>query len=393
MSRTMHLHSGEVQDFDGDRRHRCVVERRDGENVVSQEELWVQFQDPPVIEPDELASFLMLVLLTAMQERRDLVVHGQVPGSLLANLEEFHDAWRLIDPPLQPRFQPIAIEVGEVVDDSDRRPLPGAVTTSSGGYDAAFTLRSHVEGWNGRRGLDIRRVIMIDGMELYDRPADFTRAAADNTAIVSSLGLELTFVSCNHRFLVGACHIMQNYGAMLAAIQRYYRQEAGTGLIASGHHYSAARDWLPLGSNPMTDHLLSSADFAIRHDGAGSTRLEKMQALADWPELNRHVRVCWQDDSTGGNCGHCEKCLRMMLIHQLLAGEIPPAYPAGVDLRREIYEIDVWSSCRVYWRELADWIETTGRGREWLGLVLTKGWVREPLLQLANKAFGQLMGT
>ena len=110
----------------------------------------------------------------------------------------------------------------------------------------------------------------------------------------------------------------------------------------------------------MTDPLLSCNDFQIHHDGASYRRLDKMIALADWPEYAGHVRVCWQDDSNGLNCGYCEKCLRTNLIQRVLTGIHPPAFPPDVLFRKLIEAVRVPKERKLYWTEFADWIRESG---------------------------------
>jgi hypothetical protein len=117
-----------------------------------------------------------------------------------------------------------------------------------------------------------------------------------------------------------------------------------------------------------------------------------MIAVAAWPEYASHVRVCWQVDSNGLNCGHCEKCLRTNLIQRVLTGTHPPAFPPDVPLRKLIKTVRVPKEQKLYWTEFADWIRENGQGTEWLSLAEKKGRIQEPLGRQLRRLFQTLTG-
>ena len=388
MKKSLHLHPGILQEVGGRIRHVGRFERHDDDRMVSSQELWYEFQElPPGLDPEDPAPFFMVLIQLAMEEQRTLHVHGQVSRSLLANLEEFCRAWQALRPT---EFHQIPFVVEGIVDDHDRRPLPGAVATASGGLDSAFTLWRHSKGKAGYATLPIRQVVMMDGIELDGRPEDFRRAVGHNRAMVESLGLNLTVVKTNYRQAIPHGMLLC-YGSLLASCLYHFKGVAGNGLIASGHPY-AAPEMIRYGSNALADPLLSSNGFRIHHDGAAYRRLDKMIALADWPEYASHVRVCWQVDSNGLNCGHCEKCLRTNLIQRVLTGTHPPAFPPDVPLRKLIKTVRVPKEQKLYWTEFADWIRENGQGTEWLSLAEKKGRIQEPFGRQLRRLFQTLTG-
>ena len=76
---------------------------------------------------------------------------------------------------------------------------------------------------------------------------------------------------------------------------------------------------IPWGSNPVTSPLLSSARMRMVQPGAGTTRTEKVRAIGGLDSVRSHIRVCWQGDQLGRNCGRCEKCVRSK-VNFLAAG-------------------------------------------------------------------------
>src|SRR5690606_29425499 len=112
-------------------------------------------------------------------------------------------------------------------------------------------------------------------------------------------------------------------------------------LIPSTHPY---RDILPWGSSPLTDHLWSTEQVRIVHDGAEATRVEKLtELLVHEPLAMQHLRVCTMNDGGLENCGRCNKCIRTMLTLELvgrLASD--PSFPSTLprDYARRINHAD-----------------------------------------------------
>ena len=65
----------------------------------------------------------------------------------------------------------------------------------------------------------------------------------------------------------------------------------------------------PVGSNPVTDWMMGSAEFEIIHHGANANRMDKIKALSQWPAALRGLRVCWRGEHLDRNCGRCPKCV------------------------------------------------------------------------------------
>ena len=79
-----------------------------------------------------------------------------------------------------------------------------------------------------------------------------------------------------------------------------------------------------MGAHPVLDHLLSTEGVQIIHDGAESTRSNKIAAIVEWPATYQRLRVCMGkvsfNEQTGQprNCCRCQKCLNTMITLDLL---------------------------------------------------------------------------
>ena len=268
---------------------------------------------------DTCDPFALATIFFAMRHRLDLVVRGDVSPSLLRNLCEFQAAWASWRPD---RYTPIEIRADAEREPSRVAPREGALASFSGGVDSCFTAFRHRGGSCGRWQRPIEAGLMAHGFDIpLDQPEAFERAAAGSRLLLSSLGLDLITVATNFRQLGDDWE--EAHGAGLASCLMLFQKRYATGLIPSTEPYPALIPW---GSNPVTDHLLSSDGFEIVHDGAAFTRIEKVRRISEWPEALQRLRVCWEGAQKDRNCGKCEKCIRTILDFRVLGLGLPGCF-------------------------------------------------------------------
>ncbi|MBE9523906.1 MAG: hypothetical protein IMY76_02325 [Chloroflexi bacterium] len=80
------------------------------------------------------------------------------------------------------------------------------------------------------------------------------------------------------------------------------------------------RSLFPIGSSPVIDHLLSTENLEIVHQGAYINRNDKITTLTNWPVTYHKLRVCSDKIHMRGldNCCACHKCHRTMVMLELL---------------------------------------------------------------------------
>lgn len=101
-----------------------------------------------------------------------------------------------------------------------------------------------------------------------------------------------------------------SFSAQLSCCLHLFSEHFSDALVASSESYQDM--FLPWGSTPATDFLLSGNNMRIIHDGAGYSRTEKVQRIAANKMASTYIKVCWQNKSMD-NCGQCEKCYRTRL--------------------------------------------------------------------------------
>jgi len=271
-------------------------------------------------------GILCAVVLHAMKQRLDVQLRGPATVTILRNLSEFQQAWSRWRPDV---YQRVTLDADDVV---TQPPAPryGVIAAFSGGADSHFTLYRH----NVRPETPphpIAAALMVHGFDVSLANQGYFDELVANTATTRErAGVTLRTVRTNSKEL-GLQNWEDSFAAELAACFHLCGNEFAEGLIASGKSYEHMV--LPYGSNPATDRLLSGASIQIAHDGAGYSRTDKLEFLAQFPEVLRALKVCWEGAHQSRNCGVCEKCVRTRL--NLLAAGVadPPCFEGSLDLR------------------------------------------------------------
>jgi hypothetical protein len=174
--------------------------------------------------------------------------------------------------------------------------------------------------------------LTVHGFDVPLSDADpFARVRAKAARLLRSLGIAPLAIATNVRDLpIDWNHA---HGAATAAALHWFSGRFAAGVVAST--MMLGRPARPFGSQLLTDPLLGSLAFPILHDGAEVPRIEKIAALARWPEAAANLRVCWEGPARDENCGVCEKCIRTKLEY-LACGASLPQTLWGVPTAEEI---------------------------------------------------------
>jgi hypothetical protein len=281
---------------------------------------------PPRVRRDD---FLVLALVFfAMRRGFNLHIDGAVSSQLLINLEEFQRAWAMWVPKV---YRPIRITAREELGNDAPTVERVAVAAFSGGVDATFAMVRHVIDSPARDRCRIATAVLVHGFDIDLKHDAAFRQARDNAReMTAAMNVPLSTVRTNWREL-GRGFWEHEFGAGLSACLALFGEVANLGLMGSDEDYE--HFVLPWGSNPVTNHLLSSAGFRNLTEGGALTRTAKVRIIASLPDLTDRLRVCWQGPQTGSNCGRCEKCTRTKL--NFLANDlaIPKSLGSAPSLR------------------------------------------------------------
>jgi hypothetical protein len=213
----------------------------------------------------------------------------------------------------------------------------------TGGVDSFFTLL---------KSPDLDSLIFVEGFDVplndASRIEKVRRSIGD---VAASKGLDPITIRTNLRRNPDFRRISWELShiSALAAIAHVLSERVAK-------FYVAASDVPPpSGTHPDLDRLWSSSTVQIVGHGWNMTRLDRVKAIADDPLVHRHLRVCWENRSTGLNCGVCEKCVRTQLQFATAGtlGSIE-SFPAGDLVQRVDGVPKVGASVQNQWAELAE---------------------------------------
>jgi len=265
--------------------------------------------------------YVLAALFTAMQQKADLRVRGQVSPSLVKNLAEFQSTWATWRPWNYTSIEIQADEEQEIA----QTPRQAALASFSGGVDSAFTV------WRDRHGStlpqNIQAGLMVHGFDIrLNQPDVFARAASKAKIMLDSMQIKLITIATN----IKKTNIPYEHSqaSLLASCFMLLQGSYTTEIIAST--FPNNHLFIPWGSNPLTDPLLSSDSFSILHDGAEYTRLDKVKVIAEWPEVRQYLRVCMRGKERDENCCHCEKCILTILEFRSLGLGLPDCFKHDV---------------------------------------------------------------
>jgi hypothetical protein len=315
---------------------------------------------PP--RPDNFDSILCAIILHAMAEERDIRLHGPATSTMLLNLAEFQRAWSRWLPSV---YRPVAIEVETVITSPRERP-PRAIAAFSGGADSSFTLLRN-SPQSAPPHYDVDTVLLVHGFDVSLSNSVDLGELIERTAPIRALtGVQLRIVRTNSKEL-RLQKWLDSFAPQLAACMHLFSAEFSVALIASAEPYDALV--LPLGGNPVTDHLLSGGQLRIVHDGAAFSRTDKIAFLSGFPAALASLKVCWEGKAQGRNCGVCEKCVRTQLNFLALGMTHPPCFDRPLDLRRIETIVIRNDALQAELRSIVEYAERRNVDEQWLRLL------------------------
>jgi len=287
--------------------HRVKVEEDEGRQTLSssftinnqQYTIWFRTDNGPI--NNSLEPFLPIALPPAMRRHWDLSIDDKVSPTLLDGADViqqvmcgWYHRFRKVHIAAQPREH-------SVYGSSDN-----VAAFFSGGVDSFFTLQQHKN--------EITHLIFVHGFDISIEDESRKREMAKNAAqVAEQLQLELVEVETNIRKF-GDQHVSwpgAYHGAGMGAVALLLAPRFKRIYIPSSFSWDQQ---IPYGSHPELDHHWSNGDIEIVHDGTEYDRFEKINAIADWPIIANHLRICFGNKHQGLNCGQCKKCLWTMMV-------------------------------------------------------------------------------
>ncbi|HVS03292.1 MAG TPA: hypothetical protein VMT16_11030 [Thermoanaerobaculia bacterium] len=261
--------------------------------------VWLRTDDGPISATAN--PFVPIALIPAMRRNWGLSIDGGVSSRLLEGADQVQETltrW-------YPRLHRVSIRAAAEEPRPARQQRPVALFFS-GGVDSFFTLRQHRE--------EITHLIFVHGFDIpLGRRRERRRMRESIGCLAASLDLQLVEVDTNLRQF-GQPHVSwpgEYFGAGLAAVALLLEPRFERVYLAAS---VSSEQLQPMGSHPDLDPHWTDGSVRLVHDGLRATRFEKVRAIADWPPVHSHLRVCYQKNARALNCGRCKKCLWTMMI-------------------------------------------------------------------------------
>lgn len=339
---------------------RCNIKRFNDNGSWNETVLWFEFdKSVPVPPENDCDAYVLSVLMDAMKENRSIKVNGSVSKELLSNLIEFQAAWHKWREGV---YSLIDITV-DLIREVDKR-TSGAICAFSGGVDATFSVWMHSQLKRSYRSQIINLCSMVHGFDIpLSSQSDFENAKNNAQNTLNDVDIKLIPISTNFREISNVSWDDSHSLALVAALSNF-KNLAGTCIVGSSKPYDSLV--IPYGSTPITDHLLSSGDFFVMHDGASHSRTEKVKEISEWVMGIKHLRVCWQAGFNDRNCGVCEKCVRTKLNFLATGSAIPPCF-SDSNILNDMQKVKLGSDAvRVEWIQIYDYAVKNKKEGPWI---------------------------
>ena len=267
--------------------------------------------------------FVGVALLDAMFTRRAIVVAGDTPISsmLMARFDTVQSVYACWNRDL--RIVPLHANTAVAAHDGGG----GVGSLFSGGVDSTHTLMRHFG--------EITHLLMLNCFDDDNGPDAWSQRVVSQSEYVRSLGKSLLPIETNAREWTDSRRISWEFahGMVLCTIGQVLGMSRI--YIPSSHSYDQLFPW---GTHPLTDPMWSTEACEVVHDGAASSRGEKIRDLIEGGFADS-LQVCWR--ASGGNCGQCSKCVRTMVAAHLLGAQIKtlPAF-GGMDTLKRMRATD-----------------------------------------------------
>lgn len=308
----------------------------------------------------ELDAFVFGIVFLAMQEKADVRVRGAMSRTALYGLAEFQGAWHAWRPT---RYRPSSIAPDCVVDATATAAPARAISAFSGGADSLFTVLGHTKGSSDPAALPLTDLLLVQGFDIgVEDMTSFERLRTRSHEFIAGTDLRLRCVRTNLARTSGQ-DWQDSFVAQLSCCLHQYGQEFSYAMLGSSEPYRYL--FLPWGSNPVTDPLLSTDRTRLILDGCRFSRTEKIARIAESPAAVKGLNVCWEGAS-GENCGGCEKCMRTRMNFLAVGVDSPTCFPGPFRVE-EIQRMQLTSpAAYVELVSLRDYAKAHGRSGTWV---------------------------
>ncbi len=259
--------------------------------------------------------FLPALLIPAMRMNEDLEVTPPLSNQLLNNQQRIQDILTTWHPE---HFHRITVTASGKINQAKQKPGLDASMFSLG-VDSMYTMLKHLSGKKPDSKDGYSALIYMKGMELplnaYDKGQD-KEVIKEIEKLADHYGLTLIIGETNLRDIFPLDWEDEYFGPGLAATALSLSRGLNNVYIPSSHSYATL---FHDPSSPLLDHLWSTENTNIIHDGGEKERAEKIvDTIIHDPKALNSLRVCVENEGGSYNCGKCWKCIRTMITLEIV---------------------------------------------------------------------------
>ena len=276
------------------------------------QEVWFEYgEEWADFVVDHCDPFVPAMLVACMVTGEPLEIEPPVSEKLFDNLRV--PIW--VQTCWHPELHEVECSAKEVV----RRVAPdGRACASffSCGVDSFYTVLRNREETNPR----VSKISHTISMEGFEQPLGKERAPDVRMAAVEKGAREFGLLP-----IIGASNIRvafpYNWGFLLhGAVLAGCALSLSAGLhrvhLPASISYVTLNPW---GSHPLLEHNYTNEALELPHDGAGTSRTDKIRHAIEWDErVLDHLYVCIGKGDGSKNCGGCKKCVRTLVTLSIL---------------------------------------------------------------------------
>ena len=302
---------------------------RDGELVVSARvelkqlveniprELWFAF-------PETYANYITgrsdgfaaSLLQTAMYFGENLEIRGEISPRLAYGLQEYQKVFHAWFPNV---FNLVEIKYDKLIAFPSSEVLGKVGTAFSGGVDSLYALWSGLSQNQSIPSAQVTHGLFVHGFDLrlYEQEK-YIKITEEYIHTFQQLDLELLKARTNGaQFWEFRMRWEYVHGGLLIGTALQFGRLLSCFYVPSTHTYQKLA---PMATSPITDHWLSTETMNIIHHGASLNRIQKLAVLSEWETSHKLLRVCTNITRREGikNCSQCDKCLRTMIMLDLI---------------------------------------------------------------------------
>jgi len=270
---------------------------------------------------DGLDCALVALILPAMKSQSRIILNGPVSEKLLLSCRG--NLQHIVKLVLGYEPVPIIFKDGFTRDVRSQSSL--TATGFSGGVDSYSILRDfNFRDDRASRSVDFLIFSNVGANGKTSERSLFEKRLRDSSRAAQAVGLPLLVVESNlddFYSIYPDLHFFKTHSFRNASVAHLLSNSISVYLYAAARTYSEVKvePSESIGKvDPITLPMLSGESIDIRSEGARYSRSEKIESLLDYEVVQENLFVCVDHKHADGNCSVCQKCVRTLLVIDML---------------------------------------------------------------------------